>query len=170
VAVTVNLNRVPTVAVEEAALVITGFEVAAVTVSVNGWMDGLPMPLDAVIVIGYLPRVPSLAVPFRLAVPFPLSVKVTPAGSAPFSVIAGVGAPVVVTVKEKGDRILVEADAGLVMAGACSSTLLAYSNWLLLSKATAVQYAAPVQLTDSMAPLEGVASVAGPQVPSDSTA
>jgi hypothetical protein len=125
VVVTVNLNGVPSVAVEEATLVIAGLEAVAVTVSVNDWMTGLPTPLDAVIVIGYLPRVPSLAVPFILAVPFPLSVKVTPVGSAPFSVSAGVGAPVVVTVKEKGDRIPVDADAGLVMAGTCSFTLLA---------------------------------------------
>jgi hypothetical protein len=40
VVVTVNLNGLPSVAVDEATLVITGFEVAAVTVSVNDWMAG----------------------------------------------------------------------------------------------------------------------------------
>ena len=41
---------------------------------------------------------PAAGVPARVAVPSPLSTKVTPAGSAPVSVSAGVGNPVVVTV------------------------------------------------------------------------
>ena len=38
--------------------------------------------------------------PARVAVPSPLSLKVTPSGSAPVSDRAAVGSPVVVTVKE----------------------------------------------------------------------
>lgn len=42
---------------------------------------------------------PLAAVPARVAVPFPLSTKVTPLGSEPVAVSAGAGVPVVVTVK-----------------------------------------------------------------------
>ena len=52
-----------------------------------------------------------------MAVPLPLSVRVMPAGSAPDSVIAGVGAPVVSTVKLKAVPTMEVADAALVMAG-----------------------------------------------------
>ena len=41
---------------------------------------------------------PAAGVPARVAVPSPLSTKVTPVGSAPVSLSAGVGNPVVVTV------------------------------------------------------------------------
>jgi hypothetical protein len=68
-----------------------------VTVSVKLWFAGLPTPLLAVKVIGKLPL--DVGVPDKLAVPFPLSVKVTPAGSVPVSLRAGVGLPVVVTRK-----------------------------------------------------------------------
>ena len=53
----------------------------------------------AVKVRGYVPTVPDAGVPLRVAVPFPLFVKVTPLGKAPDSVMDGVGDPVVVTVK-----------------------------------------------------------------------
>ena len=56
-----------------------------------------------------------------VAVPLPLSVKVIPAGRAPVSVSAGVGAPVVVTVKLNGAPTIEVADAALVMAGATFS-------------------------------------------------
>ena len=52
----------------------------------------------AVIVRTYVPPVP-VGVPLRVAVPFPMSVKVTPLGRVPDSLSAGVGDPVVVTVK-----------------------------------------------------------------------
>ena len=55
----------------------------------------LPAELVAVIVIGKLPE--AVAVPLRVAVPFPLSTNVTPLGRLPDSVMAGVGVPVVVT-------------------------------------------------------------------------
>jgi hypothetical protein len=60
--------------------------------------DGVA-PLVAAIVIGYAPAVPSAGVPANVAVPSPLSVNVTPLGSAPVSDNAGVGDPVVFTVK-----------------------------------------------------------------------
>jgi hypothetical protein len=53
-----------------------------------------------------------------VAVPFPLSVKVMPAGRAPVSVSAGAGRPVVVTVTLTGDRIPMLAESALVIAGA----------------------------------------------------
>ena len=53
----------------------------------------------AVIVIGYEPAVPVAGVPAIVAVPLPLSLKVTGLGNEPDSLRAGVGEPVVVTVK-----------------------------------------------------------------------
>jgi len=53
--------------------------------------------LLAVKVIEYALPVPTAGVPESVPVPFPLSLKVTPLGSAPVSVSDGVGVPVVVT-------------------------------------------------------------------------
>jgi len=53
----------------------------------------------AVIVNGYGPPEPAAGVPVSVAVPFPLSVNVTPDGSAPFSDKTQGGTPLVVTVK-----------------------------------------------------------------------
>ncbi len=57
--------------------------------------------------------------------PSPLSVKVTPAGSAPDSFSAGTGRPVVVTVVVKATPAVAAAVAALVIAGAvfCCSTV-----------------------------------------------
>jgi len=115
VAVTVNVPAVPTVNVVLLALVITG---AVFTVSVKGWLDGVPTPLVAVKVMGYVPLVPAAGVPLSFPVPLPLSVKVTPLGSAPDSVRAGAGKPVVVTVKLPNPPKANEALLALVMAGA----------------------------------------------------
>lgn|SRR5215472_17838 len=57
----------------------------------------VPTPLLAVKVIEYALPVPTAGVPESVPVPFPLSLKVTPLGSAPVSVSDGVGVPVVVT-------------------------------------------------------------------------
>src|SRR5215470_9240840 len=57
------------------------------------------MPLLAVNVIGNDWPAPVVAMPASLPLPFPLSVKVTPRGSAPVSVNDGVGVPVVVTME-----------------------------------------------------------------------
>ena len=53
----------------------------------------------AVIVNGYGPPEPAAGVPVSVAVPFPLSVKVTPDGSVPFSDKTQGGTPLVVTAK-----------------------------------------------------------------------
>ena len=73
---------------------------AASTVRVKDWLAGLPTPLVAVMVKGKLPW--EVGVPARVAVPSPLSVKVTPVGSGPLSVREDVGVPVEVTVKLSG--------------------------------------------------------------------
>ena len=62
-------------------------------------MAGVPTPLLAVKVSAYVPPVPDAGVPPSVPVPFPLSLNVTPLGSAPVSLSEGVGLPVVVTVK-----------------------------------------------------------------------
>jgi hypothetical protein len=77
-------------------LVIAG---AWFTVSVKLWLAGLPTPLLAVKVSTYVPPLPAAGIPLSVAVPFPLSLNVTPLGNVPVSVSVGVGAPVVVTVK-----------------------------------------------------------------------
>ena len=64
---------------------------------------------------------PAAGVPEMVAVPLPLSVKVTPVGREPVSVRAGEGAPVVVTVVEKAAPTLEAAELALVMAGATFS-------------------------------------------------
>lgn len=60
----------------------------------------LPLLLVAVMVMMYSPTGLS-DVPERVAVPFPLSVKVTPVGKVPFSMKAGAGKPVVNSAAEK---------------------------------------------------------------------
>jgi hypothetical protein len=115
VAVTVNVPAVPTVNVVVLPLVITG---AVFTVSVKGWLAGVPTPLVAVKVMEYVPLVPAAGVPLSFPVPLPLSVKVTPFGSAPDSVRAGAGKPVVVTVKLPNPPKANDALLALVMAGA----------------------------------------------------
>ena len=55
----------------------------------------------AVMVKRYVPALPGAGVPASVAVPLPLSVKVTPGGSGP-SEIEGVGDPDAVTVKFPG--------------------------------------------------------------------
>ena len=89
---------------------------ASALVSVKVWLT-VPLALVAVIVIGKLPPLLGPAVPEIVAVPLPLSVKLIPAGRAPDSVSAGVGAPVVVTVKLNGAPTIEVADEALVMVG-----------------------------------------------------
>ena len=59
----------------------------------------------------------AAAVPARVAVPLPLSVKVTPVGSAPVLEIPAGGEPVVVTVKEPAVPTVKVVLLALVMAG-----------------------------------------------------
>ena len=61
--------------------------------------------------------------PARVAVPLPLSVKVTPDGSAPDSVNAAVGLPVVVTENDPAVPTVKVVEVALVMAGAVGAAL-----------------------------------------------
>jgi hypothetical protein len=66
-----------------------------------------------------------------LAVPLPLSMKATPDGSAPLSLNAGVGVPVVVTVNDPAVPAVKVALLALVMAGAPLATVkLCVTVWL----------------------------------------
>ena len=85
VAVTVKSNNVPCVTVAELALVIFG---ACPTVRVKIWV-AVPVPFLAVMVNVDTP--PAVGVPEIAALPLPLLVKVSPAGSDPASVSAGAG-------------------------------------------------------------------------------
>ena len=64
---------------------------------------------------------PAAGVPARVAVPSPLSTKVTPVGRGPDSVRAGVGKPVVVTVNDPAVPTAKVLALALVMAGAWST-------------------------------------------------
>lgn len=119
VAVTENDPTVPTVNVVAAALVIAA---DLSTVRVKLCVAAVPMPLLAVIVNGKTPPMPFTpplrTVPLRVAVPSPLSTKVTPDGRLPDSVRAALGLPVVVTLKVPSELTVKVALAELVMAGA----------------------------------------------------
>ena len=67
----------------------------------------------------YALAVPEAGVPASVAVPFQLSVKVTPIGKAPAVwVIVGIGYPVVVTVKVPAAPTVKVVAFALVIAGA----------------------------------------------------
>ena len=61
---------------------------------------------------------PAAGVPARVAVPLPLSVNVTPEGSAPVSDSVAAGEPVVVTLNEPLAPTVNVVALALVMAGA----------------------------------------------------
>src|SRR5215469_8244608 len=90
------------------------------TASRNDWLT-VPAALLAVIVSAYVPWLPDAGVPDRVAVPLPLSLKVTPEGRAGLlaAAIVAVGAPVVVTVNVPALPTVNVVDAPLVIAGAC---------------------------------------------------
>ena len=67
---------------------------------------------------------PTAAVPVRMAVPSPLSVKLTPDGSAPDSVMVEVGLPVVLTGNVPRVPAVNVAELSLVIAGACSMVMV----------------------------------------------
>jgi hypothetical protein len=115
VAVTVNVPAAFTVNVALFALVIFG---ASSTVSVKFWTAFAPTPFEAVNLIGYVPPLPDTGAPARVPVPLPLSVKVRPPGSAPVSVRAGAGKPVVVTLNEPAVPAVKVTLLALVKAGA----------------------------------------------------
>src|SRR5579871_6770373 len=66
----------------------------------------------------------ALALPAKVAVPFPLSVNFTPAGRAPFSVSCGAGTPLVVTVNFPAWPGLKVTEGAEVMAGAEATTMV----------------------------------------------
>jgi hypothetical protein len=74
---TVKLPALPTLNVVWSALVMLG---ASSTVRMKVWVAFGATPLLAVIVKVYVPPVPLAGVPARVAVPSPLSTKVTPLG------------------------------------------------------------------------------------------
>ena len=117
VVVTVKLPAVPTANVVLFALVMLG-AVPWFTVNVKLWVAAVPTPLLAVRVREYVPPVPAAGVPPSVAVPFPLFVKVTPLGRVPDSLSAGVGDPVVVTVKLPAVPTVNVVLFALVIAGA----------------------------------------------------
>ena len=80
--------------------------------------------MDATKVIGYSPPDPASGVPLSVAVPPPLSVKVTPGGREPISVIDGAGSPVVVTVNDPALATANADEAALVIVGATGK------NWV----------------------------------------
>ena len=59
-----------------------------------------------------------------MAVPSPLSVKLTPGGSVPDSEIVATGLPVVCTEKDPGAPTVKPTDFLLVMAGACWTVMV----------------------------------------------
>ena len=94
---------------------------ASLLVSVNVWVAAGLVALVAVIVNGYVPPVPLAGVPEMVAVPLPLSTKLSPLGSVPDSDSAGAGSPVVVMAKLNGAPTFELAVAALVMVGATFS-------------------------------------------------
>lgn len=83
---------------------------------------GTPTPLLAVIVRGNTPVAPSGGVPASVAVPFPLSVNVTPVGRVPEIIVKdGNGTPLVVTVKLPAAPGMNVTPSALVMTGACET-------------------------------------------------
>ena len=72
-------------------IVVLGGVVSGTTVKAKLCVASGKTPFEAVIAIGYVPAVAETGVPESVAVPLPLSVKVTPEGSAPVSVMADSG-------------------------------------------------------------------------------
>ena len=107
---------------------ITGAE--ALVVRVKFCVAAVPTPLLAVNMIGNVAAVP-VGVPPSVAVPFPLSLNVTPLGNAPDSVSDGAGAPVVVTVKFAGLPTVNVVLLALVMAGELCRVYVAVATGLV---------------------------------------
>ena len=78
--------------------------------------------------IGYVPPVPAAGVPERVAVPSPLSTKVTPLGRGPVSETAGAGKPPVVTVNVPALPVVKVVSAPELMDGGSSTVRV--NDWL----------------------------------------
>src|ERR1700688_2610405 len=89
---------------------------------------GVPTPLVAVRVSGYVTPLPDAGVPLSIALPFPLSVNTTPIGSVPDSLKDGVVVPVVVTVKLPAAPTVKIVLLALVTVGAVPAPLPATLN------------------------------------------
>jgi hypothetical protein len=125
---TENVPATPTANDVLLALVIAG---AWSTVSVKACVAGVPTPLLAVKVSGYVPPVPAAGVPINVAVPFALATNVTPLGSTPASVMDGAGAPVVVTVKVPAPPTVNVVLLALVIVGAvCAAFTVKVKVWV----------------------------------------
>ena len=88
------------------------------TVRVKDWMASGLTPFLAAIVNGYAPPEPGAGAPDSVAVPSPLSLNLTPRGSAPVSDKPGVGTPVDLTVKAQALRTVHVVWSALVIPGA----------------------------------------------------
>ena len=135
VVVTVKVPAWPTVKVVPAELVIPG---AWRTERMKGSVAGGLTPFVAVIVNGYAPPEPAPGVPASVAVPSPLSVNVTPGGSAPVSDNAQLGTPVVVTLKVPACPTVKVAWWALVIAHACAGSTVRVKVWVASGPATVV--------------------------------
>jgi hypothetical protein len=71
-------------------------------------------------------------VPAKLAVPLPLSVNVTPAGSAPDSDKVGLGDPVVATMNDPAEATKKVVVLALVIVGAISPFTVSMKFWVAL--------------------------------------
>jgi hypothetical protein len=100
----------------------------AVTLRVKVWVAGLPTPLLALMVMTDEETPP--AVPAKVAVPLPLSTKVTPLGNAPDSDRAAVGDPVVVTEKVPELPAVKVVLVAEVMAGGVSTVRAKVVVWM----------------------------------------
>ena len=119
VAVTVKVPPVPAVNKALLALVIFG---ASSTVSVKVCVALVSTPLLAVMVKVYVPPVVAAGTPLSVAVPLPLSVKVTLLGNAALpSLRLGLGKPLVVTVKAPALPTVNVVALALVIDGASST-------------------------------------------------
>jgi hypothetical protein len=161
VVVTVNVAAAPIANELLFALVIVG---AWSTVNVKACEAGVPTPLLAVNVKEYVPPVPAAGVPLSAPVPFPLSAKVTPLGSVPVSVSAGVGDPVVVTVNVAAAPIANVVLLALVITGAAAAVTVKLAPLLAtpLTVTTTLPVVAPVGTVVAMVvefQLDAVAAV-----------
>src|SRR5262249_41863656 len=117
--VIVKVPATPIVNAVDGALVKSGVPVTLLAIdSVKFCVAGVPTPLFAMIVSGYDPALPGCGVPDNGAVPSPLSLKSTPAGSAPIGEIATIGVPVVVIVNVPRTPITNVVVFALVIVGA----------------------------------------------------
>src|SRR5579872_33770 len=116
-----KLPGVPTVKVADDADVMLG---ASSTVRVKLWVPSGETPLEASMVNEYTPPWPVAGVPDSVAVPSPLSTKVTPVGRAPdsVSVVATGKSELVVTVKVPVLPTVKVVEAPLVTSGAWSTS------------------------------------------------